>query len=112
MRIRTKEIRIYETQTGEQPFTAWLFGLKDTKARQIIIQRLKRLSLGNTGDCKTLIADLSELRIDFGPGYRVYFGEELSQIILLLCAGDKSSQEKDIKLAKQYWKDYRSANYV
>ncbi len=103
-----KEVLIYETLTGEQPFTQWLFNLKDLKTRQIIVERLKRLSLGNTGDSKSIGSALFELRISYGPGYRVYYTEEGTHIVLLLCAGDKSTQRKDIRVAEQYLNDYRS----
>jgi len=68
--------------------------------------RLDRVSLGNFGDCRSVGEGVQELRIDYGPGYRVYFGQHGSTIVLLLCGGDKDSQAKDIDLAKHYWKEY------
>ena len=70
--------------------------------------RIGRLEHGLYGDCAPVGEGVSELRVFFGPGYRVYFGEEAGNIIILLCGGDKSSQDKDIKTAKEYWKEHQS----
>ena len=71
-----------------------------------IKERLKRVSLGNLGDYKPVGEGVFELRIDYGSGYRLYFGQIGSTIILLLCGGDKSSQNRDLNKAKEYWRDY------
>ena len=89
-------IRVEETDI----FKKWMRDMKDRKARSIINARIRRLSLGNKGDTKYLSDGISELRIDFGPGYRVYYIEENQTIIILLCGGDKSSQKRDIEEAK------------
>lgn len=102
-----KELRVYVTEDGRSPFNEWLTALRDSKARAKIRVRLDRVSLGNLGDCHGLGEGLQELRIDYGPGYRVYFGQLGQAIVLLLCGGDKSSQAKDIELAQEYWNDYR-----
>ena len=65
------------------------------------------MGLGNLGDCHGVGDGVQELRIDYGPGYRVYFGQVGSTIVLLLCGGDKSTQAKDIEQAKRYWSEYR-----
>ncbi len=101
-----KEIELYTTKMGEQPFGVWLDALKDKMGRYRIKERLDRIALGNMGDCKYLSDGVSELRLDFGPGYRIYFGEEGTKILILLCGGNKSTQKKDIKKAITYWKDY------
>lgn len=75
-------------------------------ARQVRV-RLDRVSLGNLGDCLGEGEGVQELRIDYGPGYRVYFGQEGMTIVMLLCGGDKSTQAKDIEIARRYWSDYR-----
>ena len=82
-------------------FKEWLRGLKDRMARSIINARIRRLSLGNKGDTKSVGGGVSELRIDYGPGYRVYYYQAKKEIIILLCGGDKSSQSKDIENAKK-----------
>ena len=102
-----REIREYETAEGRVPFKEWLFTLRDVQARAKIIARLKRLSFGNFGDCRFVGAGVYELRIHFGPGYRVYFGEDKGVLIILLCGGDKSTQPRDIRKAQILWNDYR-----
>lgn len=107
MENREREVRTYETSNGQVPFRDWLFSLRDLKGRAVIRTRISRLQLGLFGDSKSVGGEVNELRIPFGPGYRVYFALDGEMIILLLCGGDKSSQDKDIKLAKLYWDDYR-----
>jgi putative addiction module killer protein len=89
-------------------FSDWLDDLRDIRAKAIIAARIKRLSAGNAGDAKLVGEGVSELRIDHGPGYRVYFTRRGHELILLLCGGDKSTQARDIdkakKLARQ-WTD-------
>ncbi len=75
------------------PFDLWLVGLRDRQARAGIAARIRRLSLGTPGDVKPVGEGLSEMRIDYGPGYRVYFMQRGPLVLLLLCGGDKSSQE-------------------
>ena len=82
-------------------FKNWMYNLKDRIGRSIINARIRRLSLGNKGDSKYIGDGVSELRIDFGPGYRVYYHQEKPEIIILVCGGDKSSQSNDIEKAKQ-----------
>lgn len=77
-------------------------------AQSKIKARLKRVELGNLGDCRSLGEGIYELRIDTGAGYRIYFGQTETIVILLLCAGDKSEQDQDIQRAKRYWKNYES----
>lgn len=83
-----------------QPFSEWMAGLRDSKGRAVIARRIERLSLGNFGDYKPVGDGVLELRVDFGPGYRVYFTRRGREIVILLCGGDKSSQAKDIARAK------------
>ena len=108
MEATPKEIRIYTTLERTTPFLEWRDSLKDARARAKIIARLDRVEEGNLGDCKFVGEGVYELRIDYGPGYRIYFGEESDVIILLLWGGDKSRQNKDIRQAQDYWQDYRS----
>ena len=86
-------------------YAKWFKSLKDHKARARIDVRIRRLSLGNPGDVKPVGEGVSEMRIDYGPGYRVYFLTKGNELILLLIGGDKSTQEKDIAKAKQIAKD-------
>ena len=102
------EIRHYQSAEGEQPFTQWLQDLRDQRARVKIRIRLDRLALGNFGDCEPLGGGVIELRIDWGPGYRVYCARLGQVVILLLCGGDKRTQKKDIERAKDYFEDYKA----
>jgi len=81
-------------------FKKWIRSLKDRIAQSIIIARIRRISIGNFGDTKPLEDGISELRIDYGPGFRVYFTQREQEIVILLCGGDKSTQSKDIETAK------------
>ncbi len=111
MEAQPREIRNYLTAEGRSPFEEWLDALRDTRAIDKIEKRLKRVALGNFGDYRSVGEGVYELRIDYCPGYRVYFGQVESTIVLLLCGGDKSTQEQDILRAKEYWRDYeRSEN--
>lgn len=91
------------------PFSDWLASLKDTRAVAIVRARLNRIRLGNFGDCKPIGGGVEELRIDFGPGYRVYYGREGSLVVILLCGGSKGTQTGDIQKAQKYWKEYVDA---
>jgi len=106
MESKHKELLEYITEGGKCPFDDWIKTLKDIKARAVIRVRLNRIILGNLGDCKPVGEGVSELRVDFGPGYRIYFGQDGTTLIILLCAGSKKSQKKDIDLAKLFWADY------
>ena len=90
-------IKIRQTET----FAAWLDGLRDLQAVARIDVRLRRLSLGNPGDVKQVGEGVSELRIDYGPGYRVYFVRRGTLVVVLLCGGDKRTQDQDIAAAKK-----------
>lgn len=98
------EVITYITSTGKDPFTEWLEDL-EADARLIIKARVARVMVGNFGDCKLLKdgSGIWELRIDYGPGYRVYFGKKGTVIVILLLGGDKSDQNRDIAKAKRYW---------
>lgn len=87
-----------------ETFTAWLAGLKDLKARAKIVIRLRQAGQGNFGDVKPISEGVWEMRIHFGPGYRVYYAREGRVIYLLLNGGDKSTQKRDIKAAIAMWK--------
>ena len=101
------ELFEYVNESGKNIFNSWLNKLKDKTARARIRVRLNRVRLGNFGDCKTVGGAVSELRIDYGPGYRIYFAKEGSTVVILLCGGIKNSQSRDIKLAGEYWSDYK-----
>lgn len=101
------EIRRYKTDNNSEPVTEWLGSLKDKQARARIEVRLARLTAGNFGDCKPLRDSVWELKIDWGSGYRVYYGQVGKAIVLLLCGGDKRTQDTDIERAVDYFKDFK-----
>lgn len=103
-----KTILIFESRDGKSHFTDWLMGLKDIRARAVVRARIERVRLGNLGDCKSVGEGVSELKISFGPGYRVYLGQDGPVIVVLLCGGDKSSQKRDIAKAKLLWTEYKN----
>lgn len=106
MEVTPLEVEVYSTNEGKQPFTEWLNSLKDKKGADKILLRIRRIQTGNLGDHKSIADGVFELRIDSGPGYRIFFGKVENRIILLLCGGNKNSQDNDIQRALQYWADY------
>lgn len=107
MTVPMKELRYYVAANGAVPAEEWLDGLRDRKGAAIIRTRLDRLAHGNPGDSKLVGEGVKEVRIHFGPGYRVYYGEEGKRFVILLYGGDKSTQSKDVRKAQEFWKDYR-----
>ena len=97
----------YITEDGDNPFHNWLNSLNDRAARARIRVRLNRVRLGAFGDCKSVGKGVNELRVDYGLGYRVYYGKAKTTIVILLCGGSKKSQSKDIQLAQAFWADYK-----
>lgn len=91
-------------------FAKWLDGLRDLRARARIQARVERLAAGHAGDVKSVGAGVSELRIDFGPGYRVYFTKRGTAVVILLAGGDKRSQSVDIKLALRLARNLEDIN--
>lgn len=99
-----REVRICRDNNGREPFNEWLNRL-DAKTEAIILKRLERVENGNLGDVSPVGEAVSELKIDFGPGYRVYFGQRGNKIHLI-CGGTKQGQQADIESAKAFWRDY------
>lgn len=102
------EVRQYQTADGHSPFADWLRHKCDGHLRRRIVARLDRMQAGNRGDWKAVGAGVFELRIDSGPGYRVYCGQDGATLVLLLCGGDKRTQKRDIEVAHACWKDYKA----
>ena len=100
-------IDFYQIPNGHEPFREWLLSVRDTSIRRRIQARLIAIETGNLGDYRSVGDGVWELRLDFGPGYRIYYGEVDNTVVLLLCGGDKSSQRRDIERAKNYWREYK-----
>lgn len=99
-------IREYQTELGVSPFREWFDQLDSQAARKIKVV-ITRMELGNFGDVKPVGEGVSERRIDFGPGYRVYFGQDGKDLVILLAGGTKRRQQKDIEKAKALWSEYK-----
>ena len=107
METTPKDILVYCDERNREPYTDWINTLKNKKDQQRIRSRVRRMVQGNFGDHEPVGEGVYELRLFFGSGYRIYFSKQGDSIVLLLCGGDKSSQQSDIKNAKSYWKEYQ-----
>jgi putative addiction module killer protein len=101
------EIRIYSDRQAIQPLIVWLEALKDLRAKAQIQAQMGRVAAGNFGDCKPLRDGVQELRIDYGPGYRVYLSRQGPILVLLLCGGGKTNQSREIERAIEYLNDWK-----
>lgn len=101
------EVLEYQTDDGHSPFRDWLDHLRDREARIRVRVRINRVRVGNFGDSHSVGGGVNELCIDYGPGYRVYFGRQGNAVVLLLCGGDKRTQSRDIALAQAHWSEYQ-----
>lgn len=106
MDAKARTITIYETASGKSPFNEWFNGLKDRRTKTVVDARLTRVRRGNLGACRSLKGGVWELKIDLGPGYRIYFGLHGETVVVLLHGGDKSTQARDIELAQEFWTEY------
>jgi putative addiction module killer protein len=107
--ITPKEVVVFRARDGRVPFEEWLNDLDDKRAVARVLARLARVRQGNLGDCKAVGEGVLELRVDYGPGYRVYFGQQGRTLVVLLCGGDKRSQDRDIRQAKLFWQEFKQA---
>ncbi|MBI5179094.1 MAG: type II toxin-antitoxin system RelE/ParE family toxin [Nitrospinae bacterium] len=107
MEVRKRVLREYVNAAGRNHFRDWLDGLGTAQPRYIVDARLTRIANGNFGDCEPVGDGVMEFRIHYGPGYRIYFGQEGGNIVILLAGGEKKSQRKDITLVKSLWREYR-----
>lgn len=101
-----KILKYYQTSNGKEPCKEWLIGLRDVVGVAQINKRIERLMLGQRGDSEPVGNGVFELRIHYGPGYRLYYAEQGHEIVILLYGGSKGSQQRDIGRAITYWKDY------
>lgn len=105
--MNIREVIIYETVNDVKPIETWYISIKDPVMRFKIASRIDRIKTGNLGDWKSLSDGVSELKLHFSSGYRIYYSELNNVVLLLLCSGDKGYQNRDIKKAKEYLKDYK-----
>jgi putative addiction module killer protein len=101
-----EKVTLDETAEGDCPFADWFDGL-DARAAAKVRTAIARIETGNFGDVKPAGEGVSERRIDFGPGYRVYFGRDGQRLVILLAGGTKKRQQRDIDQARAYWRDYK-----
>ncbi len=102
----------YLTPEGRDPYAEWLSALADRRARARIAARIQRMAAGNFGSCQPVSGGVWELKIDHGPGYRVYYAQAGKSMLLLLLGGDKRHQQNDIDKALVYWKDWQRRNHA
>lgn len=103
------EIRKFETSDNKVPFDEWFTGIRDNQTRARIEVQIDRLSLGNFSNCGPAREGVIEIKMNFGPGYRVYFGRDGCTLVILLAGGKKDTQDADMKLARRYWREYNDA---
>jgi putative addiction module killer protein len=108
MEPRERKVAIYETSDGKIPYQEWFNALRDKRTKALVLNRIDRVGLGNFGNCRSVGLGVYELKIYHGPGIRVYFGLEGSEVVILLCGGDKSTQSKDISTAHKLWMEYKN----
>lgn len=105
--MSTYQIEHYQRSDGHVPYEDWFTSLKDIGAKAVIRSRLNRVRVGNFGNCEPVGEGVHELKIDFGPGYRVYFGKIGLSVVLLLSGGSKKTQSRDISAAITYFAEYK-----
>lgn len=108
METTPREILLFETEEGRVPFGEWMDSLEGTDIFGTILNRLERIEEGNLGVHKSVGEGVSELIVNVGPGYRVYFGQHGRELVILLIGGTKRTQSKDIETAKRYWRTYNA----
>lgn len=101
------EVQDYLSPDGDDPYAQWLAGLADRQAKARVLVRVLRMAAGNFGECRPLSDGVWELKIDHGPGYRVYYAQAGKRLILLLAGGDKRRQQADIETAIERWHDWQ-----
>lgn len=100
------EVKVYKTNAGVEPLSEWLSQIKDVKTKSILMRNLTKLQTGLLGNTEAVGDGVSELKVHYGGGYRIYYGHDGNELIVVLCGGAKGSQKKDISKAKEYWREY------
>src|SRR5437762_11640419 len=102
-----RDVRLYRRRDGRVPYLDWFEALRDERAKQTVQSRIARIRLGNFGEVRSVGEGVQELKIDYGPGYRIYFAHDGPRVVIILCGGDKRTQNADIRAAKTYWSAYK-----
>lgn len=110
MQIKQRVVDYYKTPTGKEPAKEWLSSVKDMLTQAILYKRIRQAGLGQFGKTRNVGDGVWELKIDYGPGYRVYYGIHGDKLILILMAGSKRTQTGDIKKARAYWIEWKETN--
>lgn len=110
MQAKPRSIDYYKTRTGKEPAKEWLSSVKDTLTQAILYKRIRQAGLGQFGKARNLGDGIWELKVDYGPGYRLYYGIHGDELILILMGGSKRTQTADIKKARAYWIDWKETN--
>jgi putative addiction module killer protein len=105
--VKVRQVEYFVTESGKAPAKEWLDGLKDKITQAILYKRIRQAGMGNFGKTRFIGHGIQELKIDYGPGYRIYYGIYQDRLILLLMAGTKSSQQSDINKAKVFWTEWQ-----
>lgn len=101
------EVKVYCTEMGVEPFSVWLSGLRSSKAKSAVARAVTKMEVGLLNDVKSVGEGVQEYRIHLEKGYRIYFGNDGGELVILLSGSDKKGQKKEIECAKSYWKDYK-----
>jgi len=107
VQVKSRDIQYYQTPGGKILSKDWLSAVKDGLTQAILYKRIRQAGIGQFGKTRSVGAGVSELKIDYGPGFRVYYGIHGDKLILILMAGSKRTQESDIKKAKAYWTEWK-----
>ena len=107
MQVKQRDIQYYETAAGKIPAKDWLSEVKDGLTQAILFKRIRQAGIGQFGKTRSVGSGVLELKIDYGPGFRIYYGIYEDKLILILMAGSKRSQDSDIKKAKAYWTEWK-----
>ena len=110
MKIKQRRVDYYTTPSGKQPARDWLQSIKDKLTQAILYKRIRQAGLGQMGNTRSVGEGVHELKINYGPGFRIYYGIHQDELILILMGGDKGSQKMDIKKAQAYWLVWKEDN--
>lgn len=112
MDAKLRDILYYTTTSGKQPVRKWLENIKDSLTQALLYKRIRQAGMGNFGSTRSVGGGVSEFKIDYGPGYRIYFGLHKDKLIVLLVGGTKRNQQTDIETAKDYWNHWKKENDI